>query len=146
MRAALTQSRGVLEQSRYAPRAMSVRRTLSEEKMTETVREQQRRFFPTTVDAVIEAVESRPVVVVGMAQNPHVKKARKGLDAAGIEFTYLEYGNYLNNWRRRLSIKMWSGYPTFPQVFVRGTLIGGNRELQEMLASGELRRMLDASE
>ncbi len=122
---------------------MTIRRILDEAHMTETVREQQRRFFPSTVDEVIQAVEGDRVVVVGMAQNPHVKKARKALDAAAIPFTYLEYGNYLNNWRRRLSIKMWSGYPTFPQVFVRGVLIGGNRELQEMLESGELRKMLD---
>ena len=112
--------------------------------MTATVRKQQERFFPSTVDAVIEAVDRHDIVVVGMAQNPHVRKARKSLGDAGLDFEYLEYGSYLNNWRRRLAIKMWSGYPTFPQVFVKGTLIGGNRELQELLGSGELRRMLEA--
>jgi len=122
---------------------MPLRRILDDSNMTETVREQLRRYFPSTVDEVVTAVESKAVVVVGMAQNPHVKKARKALDAAGLEFAYLEYGNYLNNWRRRLAIKMWSGYPTFPQVFVNGVLIGGNAELQEMLTSGELRKMLD---
>ena len=39
---------------------------------------------------------------------------------------------------------MWAGYPTFPMVFVHGVFIGGNRETQKMLASGELQKMIDA--
>lgn len=95
-------------------------------------------FHRDVVDEVIAAVGDNDVVVVGMAQNAHVKKARKALDAAGIPFQYLEYGSYIDGWRRRLAIKLWSGYPTFPQVFVRGALIGGNAELQAMLRSGTL--------
>jgi glutaredoxin-related protein len=37
---------------------------------------------------------------------------------------------------------MWTGWPTFPMIFVRGTLIGGNKDLQRLLESGELQRML----
>jgi len=82
------------------------------------------------------------VVVVGMSTNPFVKKARNALMEAKVPFTYLEYGGYLSKWNERLAIKMWSGYPTFPQVFVRGTLIGGNAETQKLIASGELAAML----
>ena len=73
------------------------------------------------------------VVVVGMAQNPHVKNVRNALKEAKIEFTYLEYGSYFSEWKKRLAIKMWSGWPTFPQVFVRGSLIGGSN-----INSGEI--------
>ena len=79
-----------------------------------------------------------------MAQNPHVKRARRALEAAGVEFHYLEYGSYLTGWRRRLAIKMWSGWPTFPQVFVRGTLIGGANGARAALADGSLRALLTA--
>jgi monothiol glutaredoxin len=105
---------------------------------TDTVRAQMAAFHPDVVAEVTRALEDSPVVVVGMATNPHVKKARAGLAAAGIEFRYLEYGGYTSQWPRRLAIKLWSGYPTFPQVFVRGVLIGGNRELQAMLSDGSL--------
>ena len=115
---------------------------LSDEHKTATVRAQLGRFHADVVDEVRRAVEKDKLVVVGMAQNPHVKRARKGLAAAGFDFTYLEYGSYFAQWQRRLAIKLWSGYPTFPQVFVRGVLIGGNRELQAMLADGSLKAQL----
>ena len=49
------------------------------------------------------AVSENPVVVVGMAQNPHVKKARQALTDAGISFKYLEYGSYFSDWKPRLA-------------------------------------------
>ena len=73
-------------------------------------------FHADTVREVSEAVSRNDVVIVGMAQNPHVKNVRKALSAAGIGFTYLEYGSYFSQWPKRLAIKMWSGWPTFPQV------------------------------
>ena len=81
-------------------------------------------------------VERDPVVVVGLAQNPHVKNVRKALNDAKIAFTYLEYGSYFSEWRKRLAIKMWSGWPTFPQVFVRGALVGGEDLTKAAIADG----------
>ncbi len=94
------------------------------------------------VREVQSAVATHQVVVVGMAQNPAPKQARKLLDGAGIAFHYLEYGSYFNTWRRRNALKMWTGWPTFPMVFVKGTLVGGASDLEALLASGELRKML----
>ena len=101
-------------------------------------------FHRDVLDQVAKAVEGDPVVVVGMAQNPFVRKARKALADADIAFTYLEYGSYLSAWKPRLAIKMWSGWPTFPQVFVRGVLLGGFDELQQAIGDGTLRERLDA--
>lgn len=101
-------------------------------------------FHADVVQEVKAAVSSKDVVVVGMAQNPHVKNVRKALDDAGVAFTYLEYGSYFGGWQRRLAIKMWSGWPTFPMVFVNGTLVGGADDLKALVASGELKRMLAA--
>ncbi len=94
------------------------------------------------VREVEDAISRHDVVVVGMAQNPHVKNVRKALKDAGIEFEYLEYGSYLSEWGRRLAIKLWSGWPTFPQVFVRGTLIGGEDLTRAAIADGSLRARL----
>lgn len=78
---------------------------------------------------------------VGMAQNPVVKKARALLTAEGIAFTYLEYGSYLSEWKRRLAIKLWPGFPTFPMVFIDGALVGGHRELLKLKEAGKAREM-----
>ncbi len=122
---------------------MEPRPLLSPDARTPHVAETTANFHRAIVDEVAAAVASEPVVVVGMAQNPFVKKARKALDDAGIAFRYLEYGSYFGAWRERLAIKMWSGWPTFPQVFVRGVLIGGFDETAKGLADGSLRARLD---
>jgi monothiol glutaredoxin len=96
------------------------------------------------VDEVEAAIAGNSVVVVGMKQNPFPRRARKALTAAGIAFHYLEYGSYFSTWRRRTALKIWSGWPTFPMIFVRGVLIGGAAELQKLLDSGELGRRLAA--
>ena len=94
------------------------------------------------VGEVQQAIASHPVVVVGMRQNPYPKKARKALDTAGVAHHDLDYGSYFGDWRRRTALKMWCGWPTFPMVFVKGQLIGGADELQALIASGELKRLL----
>ena len=91
---------------------------------------------------VRQAIDTNAVVVVGMGQNPFPKRARRALERAGVPFEYLGYGSYLSSWRRRLALKMWTGWPTFPMVFVKGTLIGGASDLEALIAGGELARLL----
>ena len=97
------------------------------------------------VDEVEAAVAAHDVVIVGMKQNPHPRAARKLLDARGTPYHYLEYGSYLNTWRRRTALKMWTGWPTFPMVFVKGTLVGGTTDLAALIASGDFDRLLAKS-
>ena len=97
------------------------------------------------VREVRSALEANAVVVVGMAQNPFPKKARKLLDAAGVAHKYIEYGSYFSGWRRRNALKMWSGWPTFPMVFVNGMLVGGADDLERLIRSGELKQMQGAA-
>ena len=94
------------------------------------------------VTEVQAAIAAHSVVVVGMGVNPMPKKARKALDAAGIAHHDMDYGNYFSMWRERNALKMWTGWPTFPMVFVRGTLVGGANDVEKLIASGELKKML----
>lgn len=111
---------------------------------TEYVAEKQRRFHASVVEQVQAATVEHEVVVVGMQFNPHVARLRKALGAAGVAHHYLEFGGYLSMWRQRLAIKLWSGWPTFPQVFVAGTLVGGADQVEHMLADGSLTGLLEA--
>lgn len=99
-------------------------------------------FHADIVAGVQRALAESAVVVVGMAQNPHVKNVRKALQQAGIEFRYIEHGSYLSKWSERLAIKLWSGWPTFPQVFVNGKLLGGEDLTIAAIRDGSLARML----
>jgi len=118
------------------------RPVLDESRLHPAIRETVATRHAEIVHNVQAAASTNPVLVVGMAINPHCRKVRRALDAAGIAHHYLEYGSYLSQWRPRAALKMWTGWPTFPMVFVKGTLVGGNTDLQRLLASGELKRLL----
>jgi monothiol glutaredoxin len=101
-------------------------------------------FHQETLNEVRTAVDTHDVVIVGMSQNPFPGRARKLLDSKSIAYHYLAYGSYLSGWRDRLPLKMWTGWPTFPMIFVKGLFIGGYTDLERLLASGELETLLRA--
>jgi glutaredoxin-related protein len=115
---------------------------LSEDRVDPAIREAIASNHRDIIDEVEAAVAAHDVVVVGMKQNPFPRRARKALTAAGIPFHYLVYGSYLNTWRRRTALKIWSGWPTFPMIFVERVLIGGAAEVQRLIDSGELAKRL----
>lgn len=118
------------------------RTILEEARLHPAIREFVANLNADIVHNVQAAATSNPVLVVGMAGNPHVRRARKALDGAGIAYHYLEYGSYFSGWRRRNALKMWTGWPTLPMVFVRATLVGGATELERLVTDGELKRTL----
>lgn len=91
-------------------------------------------FHPQIVADVEAAIAKHEWVIVGMAQNPVVKNAKKFLDDKNIPFYNIEHGSYMSKWKERLAIKLWSGWPTFPQVFHKGKLVGGFAELKKYQA------------
>jgi len=113
---------------------------LEEAKIHPAVREKVAGYQADLIREVQAAVAANDIVVVGMRQNPAPKKARKALDAAGLKYAYLEYGSYFSEWRRRLGLKMWTGWPTFPMIWVKGVLVGGASDLIKLIEKGELRR------
>ena len=115
------------------------RAVLPEERIHPAVREKVSGWRAEMVKEVESAIAAHAVVVVGMRQNPFPRKACKLLDAAGIAYKYLEYGSYFSAWKPRLALKMWTGWPTFPMVFVKGVLAGGYEELKKLVESGELK-------
>jgi glutaredoxin-related protein len=118
------------------------RLVLEEARLHPAIREFVANLHAEMIHNVQSAAASNPVLVVGMRQNPVCARVRQLLKAAGHAHHYLEYGSYFSQWRKRNVLKMWTGWPTFPMVFVRGTLVGGADDLAKLIESGELRRML----
>jgi monothiol glutaredoxin len=115
---------------------------LDESHIHPAIREKVARHEQAIVREVQAAVAMHPVVVVGMGMNPFPKKACKALDDAGVAYQYLEYGHYFNSWRQRNALKLWTGWPTMPMVFVKGMLVGGANDLITLMDSGELKQLL----
>jgi glutaredoxin-related protein len=118
------------------------RAILDESHLHPAIRNQVAIHGADIVREVQDAAAANRVLVVGMASNPFCRRARHALDRAGVAYTYLEYGSYLSQWRRRNALKMWTGWPTFPMIFVAGNLVGGASDLQQLIASGELQKLL----
>ena len=123
---------------------MTTRPRLPDDRIAPALADKMAAFHAEVVKEVQDAVARENFVVVGMAQNPFVKKARAALKEANLPYAYLEYGSYFGEWKKRLAIKLWTGWPTFPQVFVRGVLVGGNDETRAAIADGSLAKRLEA--
>ena len=118
------------------------RAILDESSIHPAVRDKIANHQSAIVKEVQAAAAAHAVLVVGMTGNPFPRKSRKLLDGVGIAYKYLEYGSYLNTWRPRNALKMWTGWPTFPMVFVKGTLVGGYSDLKALVDNGELKKLL----
>jgi monothiol glutaredoxin len=119
-----------------------MRDTFPEAKVHPAIQEKIAIFRHEQVAQVKQLIATHRVVIVGMSQNPFPKRARRLLDAKGIAYEYLGLGSYMSGWKPRLVLKMWTGWPTIPIIFVDGVLIGGFEDLEKLEASGELGRIL----
>mgnify|MGYP006161538403 CR=1 FL=1 len=118
------------------------RPVLAESAIHPSIRQRIAEHHLPVIQRVQSAVAQHAVVVVGLSGNPFVGKARKALAAAGVAHEYIELGSYFSQWRLRNALKMWTGWPTFPMVFVKGVLVGGATDLKAIIESGELQQML----
>lgn len=64
-----------------------------------------------------------------------------------LELVGVEYGsrNILEDPRVRMVLSQWSDWPTIPQLFVDGKLVGGCDIVTELYQDGELQQMLPSS-
>ena len=97
------------------------------------------------IDTIRAEVESAPIVLFmkGTPQFPMCgfsSRVVKVLRECGTEFRHV---NVLENPEVRAGLPRYSNWPTFPQLFINGELIGGCDIAEELHEKGELKRMLD---
>jgi monothiol glutaredoxin len=68
------------------------------------------------------------------------ERALRALRAAGAPVTTVDV---LPDPQIRQELSALSGWPTIPQVFIKGELVGGADIVEELYASGELQAKLD---
>ncbi len=99
----------------------------------------------TLNEQISEVIGSEPVALF-MKGTPQMvmcgnsQRALQALHAAGAPVTTVDI---LPDPRIRQELSAISGWPTIPQVFVKGELIGGADITEELYASGELTQKLD---
>jgi monothiol glutaredoxin len=65
------------------------------------------------------------------------------LKAVGKPFAFV---NIFEDEEIRQGLKTYSNWPTFPQLYVKGELVGGSDIVVEMYHSGELKELLDSAD
>jgi monothiol glutaredoxin len=97
-------------------------------------------------ETIQQVIENEPVALFMKGTPQFVmcgnsERALRALREAGAPVTAVDI---LPDPRIRQELSALSGWPTIPQVFVRGELIGGADIVEELAASGELERTLEA--
>ena len=69
-------------------------------------------------------------------------RAAKCINACGVNFAYIDI---LDNPDIRQALPGYSDWPTFPQLYVKGELIGGSDIIAEMHEHGELSILLQTA-
>ena len=105
--------------------------------------------FEWTPEELQQVVEENQIVIFmkGTPDQPQCGFSARG--ALVISMVANELGmetfasvNVLSDPRARPALKEWSDFPTIPQIFVKGELIGGSDIALEMYQSGDLKRIL----
>ena len=96
------------------------------------------------LDRIKEQVETNPVVIYmkGSPEAPRCgfsQRASQALAATGQPFAYV---NVLEDPEIFDNLPRYADWPTFPQIYVGGELIGGCDITLELHESGELARMI----
>jgi monothiol glutaredoxin len=121
---------------------MSFRKILPAERVSSHLQSSIQKFHPDVVERVEQEIQKNKIVVVGMRGNYFVRKAINNLNRWNIPFQYIEFGSYFSQYNERVTLKMWTGFSTFPMIFVNGVLIGGNSNLEAEKNQGTLQSRL----
>jgi monothiol glutaredoxin len=97
------------------------------------------------LERIDEQVKNNPIVIYmkGTPQMPmcgYSSRTAQALQNCGVEFAYV---NVLADPEIFENLPRYANWPTFPQVYVNGELIGGCDITLELFQKGELKPMLE---
>jgi monothiol glutaredoxin len=99
------------------------------------------------LERIDQQVKQNPVIIYmkGTPQMPQCgfsSRASQALAASGVEFAYV---NVLMDREIFENLPRYANWPTFPQVYIDGELIGGCDITLELYQKGELQKMAKAA-
>ena len=102
----------------------------------------------TILKELEEQVKANPILLYmkGSPDAPQCgfsSKASQILIACGKPFSFVDI---LSNPEIRANLPEYSNWPTFPQLFIKGELVGGCDIITEMHEKGELQTLVDTVE
>ncbi|BDX19522.1 MAG: monothiol glutaredoxin, Grx4 family [Pseudomonadales bacterium] len=100
------------------------------------------------IDTIKEQIANNPVLIYmkGAPNAPQCgfsARAVQALMACGEKFAYVDI---LQNPEIRANLPAYANWPTFPQLWINGELVGGSDIILELHESGELQEMIKAAQ
>ena len=97
-------------------------------------------------DGIKNAIEENDIIIFmkGSPEAPQCgfsMRTTEALKACKAEFAYVDI---LAEPEIRSSLPQYSNWPTFPQLFIKGELVGGCDIVMDLYQKGELQTMIDA--
>jgi monothiol glutaredoxin len=112
-------------------------------------KESEKMSFEWTPEELQQVVDENQIVIFmkGTPDQPQCGFSARGSQVVSMVAQELGIDsfacvNVLSDPRARPSLKEWSDFPTIPQIFINGELIGGSDIAIEMYQSGELLEMI----
>ncbi|MDX1754448.1 MAG: Grx4 family monothiol glutaredoxin [Marinobacter sp.] len=98
-------------------------------------------------ETIKSQLEENPIIIYmkGTPQSPQCgfsARTVQALMACGERFAFV---NILDNQELREALKVYSSWPTYPQLYINGELVGGCDIVLELSESGELAEMVKAA-
>jgi monothiol glutaredoxin len=99
----------------------------------------------STLDTIKEQIESNNVLIYmkGTPQFPQCGFSARAVEALikiGKPFAFV---NILEHPDIRSELPKYANWPTFPQLWVKGELVGGSDIMLQMMQTGELKTVID---
>ncbi|HDZ15797.1 MAG TPA: Grx4 family monothiol glutaredoxin [Methylophaga aminisulfidivorans] len=97
------------------------------------------------MDKIKQAIESNSIILFmkGTPEFPQCgfsSRSSQAIGACGAEFAYV---NVLAEPDVRANLHRYADWPTFPQLYINGELVGGCDIIMELYENGELKKMID---
>jgi monothiol glutaredoxin len=99
------------------------------------------------IATIKEQIEQNPVILYmkGSPDAPQCgfsQRASQAVMACGKRFAFVDI---LSNPEIRAQLPIYANWPTFPQLWVKGELVGGCDIITDMHAKGELKPLIDSA-
>ena len=98
-------------------------------------------------EKIRQTIESEPVVLFmkGTPEQAYCGNSARALEALRAVRAPITAVDVLPDPQIRQELSALSNWPTIPQVFIRGELVGGADIVEELASTGELREKLDSA-
>lgn len=100
----------------------------------------------STLDTIKEQIQSNDIILYmkGSPDRPQCGFSKRAVDAligCGAKFAFVDV---LANPDIRATLPQYANWPTFPQLYIKGELIGGCDIITELAQTGELKSKINA--